>query len=93
MIHVDNAPEYFSAKLIECASKHHITLCYVQPGKPQPNEYIERYNRTVHDKGIRITVPTDFFLGNASRREVSTSLALSTRDGGTRVSVNGRIHT
>jgi putative transposase len=44
MIRVDNVPEYVSGTLIEWASKHHITLSYIQPGKPQQNAYIERYN-------------------------------------------------
>ena len=52
MIRVDNGPEYVSAKLIEWASKHHITLCYIQPGKPQQNAYIERYNRTVRNEWL-----------------------------------------
>jgi putative transposase len=47
MIRVDYGPEYVSGKLIEWACKHHITLSYIQPGKPQQNAYIERYNRTV----------------------------------------------
>ena len=49
MIRVDNGPEYVSGTLIEWASKHHITLSYIQPGKPQQNAYIrsDRYNRTV----------------------------------------------
>jgi len=47
MIRVDNGPEYVSGTLIEWAIKHQITLSYIQPGKPQQNAYIERYNRTV----------------------------------------------
>ena len=34
MIRVDNGPEYVSSKLVEWASKHRITLCYIQLGKP-----------------------------------------------------------
>ena len=52
MIRVDNGPEYVSGKLIEWASKHHITLSYIQPGKPQQNAYIERYNRTVRNEWL-----------------------------------------
>lgn len=44
------------------------------------------------DKGIRITVPHDFFLGTASKREVNTTLNSLTRDGGARVNVDGRLY-
>lgn len=44
------------------------------------------------DKGIRITVPHDFFLGTASRNEVITNLNSLTRDGGARVNVDGRLY-
>ena len=50
MIRVGNGPEYVSGKLIEWASKHHITLSYIQPGKPQQNAYSERYNRTMRNE-------------------------------------------
>ena len=43
----DNGPEYISATLTAWAKKHDIRVEYIQPGKPQQNAYIERYNRTV----------------------------------------------
>jgi len=43
----DNGPEYISQALQNWAKKQNITLEYIQPGKPQQNAYIERYNRTV----------------------------------------------
>ena len=43
----DNGPEYVSSALITWAEQHDIRLDYIQPGKPQQNAYIERYNRTV----------------------------------------------
>ena len=46
-IRCDNGPEYISHKLQEWANGHDIKLEYIQPGKPQQNAYIERYNRTV----------------------------------------------
>ncbi len=46
-IRVDNGPEYISGTLMEWAENKGITLSYIQPGKPQQNTYVERYNRTV----------------------------------------------
>ncbi len=33
--------------MVEWAQNRGITLDYIQPGNPQQNAYIERYNRTV----------------------------------------------
>ena len=46
-IRCDNGPEYTGNTLIEWAKKQNIILNFIQPGKPQQNAYIERYNRTV----------------------------------------------
>ena len=43
----DNGPEYISEKLLSWAKKHDIRILYTQPGNPQQNAYVERYNRTV----------------------------------------------
>lgn len=44
------------------------------------------------DKGIRITVPNDFFIGTATRDKVSTNLQSLQRDGGARLNVDGRLY-
>lgn len=46
-IRVDNGPEYVSSMLMDWAEKRHISLTHIQPGKPQQNAWIKRYNRTV----------------------------------------------
>ena len=51
-IRVDNGPEYVSWKLSDWARKHRIEIQYIQPGKPQQNAYIERYNRTVRHEWL-----------------------------------------
>ncbi len=62
---MDNGPEYFSGKLpfsdalhrlpgklLESASGRGIIIRHIQPGKPQQNAYIERYNRTVRHEWL-----------------------------------------
>lgn len=46
-IRCDNGPEYISITLQRWAKRKNIRLRYIQPGKPQQNSYVERYNRTV----------------------------------------------
>lgn len=46
-IRCDNGPEYISGKLAEWACNNSIKLAFIQPGNPQQNAYVERYNRTV----------------------------------------------
>jgi putative transposase len=46
-IRCDNGPEYISGVLAEWAEEHRINLEFIQPGNPQQNAYVERYNRTV----------------------------------------------
>ena len=47
VIGCDNGPEYVSGTLLAWAQRHDIRIDYIQPGKPQQNAYVERYNRTV----------------------------------------------
>ena len=46
-IRCDNGPEYISTALTRWAEQQGIRLEYIQPGQPQQNAYIERFNRTV----------------------------------------------
>ena len=43
----DNGPEFISYDLEQWADNHGIQLEFIQPGNPQQNAYVERYNRTV----------------------------------------------
>ncbi len=46
-IRCDNGPEYISGQLLAWAEQRGIQINHIQPGKPQQNAYVERYNRTV----------------------------------------------
>ena len=43
----DNGPEFISQELELWTDRHGIQLEFIQPGNPQQNAYVERYNRTV----------------------------------------------
>jgi len=45
-------PEYISGKLLIWAEKQGIAIQHIQPGQPQQNAYIERYNRTVRHEWL-----------------------------------------
>ena len=51
-IRCDNGPEYISEVLVSWAKENDITIQYIQPGNPQQNAYVERYNRTVRHEWL-----------------------------------------
>ena len=52
VIRVDNGPEYISGRMRSWAENMGIHMMFIQPGKPQQNAYIERYNRTVRSEWL-----------------------------------------
>lgn len=46
-IRSDNGPEYVGKTLTEWAQRNRVRLEHIQPGKPQQNAYVKRFNRTV----------------------------------------------
>ena len=52
VIRCDNGPEYLSSHLVTWAEKQRVQLQYIQPGKPQQNAYVERFNRTVRHEWL-----------------------------------------
>lgn len=43
----DNGPEFISRALRDWSNRHRVKLLFIEPGNPQQNAYVERYNRTV----------------------------------------------
>lgn len=48
----ENGLKYLSQTPVDWAYEHHITLLYMQPGKPTQNAYIERINRTTRHEWL-----------------------------------------
>jgi len=51
-IRCDNGPEYISEILTTWARNKKIVIQYIQPGNPQQNAYVERFNRTVRHEWL-----------------------------------------
>ncbi|SHF79334.1 Exopolysaccharide biosynthesis protein YbjH [Loktanella atrilutea] len=52
----------------------------------------DQFGEGSFDKGIRITIPYDYFLGTPTQKTTSTVLQSLARDGGARVQVDGRLY-
>ena len=49
-LRVDNGPEFLSGDFVAWAEAVGLELQYIQPGKPNQNAYIERFNRTYREE-------------------------------------------
>ena len=58
MIRVDNGPEFISHKLEFWCREHHISLAFIQPGKPMQNGYVERCNGNIRKELLNAYVFT-----------------------------------
>jgi putative transposase len=55
MIRVDNSPEFISSKLSLWCEENSIQLLFIEPGSPNKNAYIERFNGTFRKEVDQIT--------------------------------------
>lgn len=45
-VRVDNGPEFLAQPFLDWAAAHQVAIHYIQPGKPDQNAFIERFNRS-----------------------------------------------
>lgn len=49
-IRCDNGPELLSTPFVAWCEENNVAIRYIQPGKPNQNAFIERFNRTYRDE-------------------------------------------
>jgi putative transposase len=50
LLRVDNGPEFLSSEFVTWAESVGMMIHYIQPGEPNQNAYIERFNRTYRNE-------------------------------------------
>ncbi len=46
VLRVDNGPEFLGEAFVEWCDRHGVLIDYIEPGKPNQNAFIERFNRS-----------------------------------------------
>ena len=54
VLRVDNGPEFLSGDFVTWAESAGMMIQYIQPGEPNQNAYIERFNRTYRDEVLNL---------------------------------------
>ena len=54
MLRVDNGPEFVSHAFVKWCQANGIFIDYIQPGKPNQNAYIERFNRSMRNEVLNL---------------------------------------
>ena len=73
MIRVDNGPEMVSEVFSNWCKDNNVKICYIEPGKPNQNAYIERFNRSYRTE----VLDPHLFDSLAQVRELSWAWMLS----------------
>jgi putative transposase len=54
VLRTDNGPEFLSGDFVAWAESAGMMIHYIQPGQPNQNAYIERFNRTYRDEVLSL---------------------------------------
>jgi putative transposase len=50
LLRVDNGPEFLGQIFVDWCQEHGILINYIEPGKPNQNAFIERFNRSLRNE-------------------------------------------
>jgi len=56
VLRVDNGPEFTSGEFVAWAEENGMFIQYIQPGKPNQNAFIERFNRTYREELLNLYI-------------------------------------
>lgn len=56
VLRVDNGPEFLSGEFVAWAETAGMIIHYIQPGQPNQNAYIERFNRTYRQEVLSLYI-------------------------------------
>lgn len=59
VLRVDNGPEFLSYEFVGWAGSVGMAIQYIQPGKPNQNAYVERFNRTYRNEVLDLYLFND----------------------------------
>lgn len=54
VLRVDNGPEFLSGDFVAWAEQAGMAIQYIQPGQPNQNAYVERFNRTYREEFLSL---------------------------------------
>lgn len=54
VLRVDNGPEFLAGEFVQWMADHGVLIQYIQPGKPNQNAFIERFNRTYRNEVLNL---------------------------------------
>jgi putative transposase len=56
VVRSDNGPEFLGEAFIQWLKENGVAIQYIQPGKPNQNAYIERFNRTFREEVLDLNL-------------------------------------
>lgn len=54
VLRVDNGPEFLSHEFTDWCEAHGVFIAYIEPGKPNQNAFIERFNRSLRNEVLNL---------------------------------------